>query len=73
MQTKVGSLVESLTTLFTGTLVSLLVWTYVVSPIWGFKTTMWDNLAIVTIFTVSSLIRLYIFRRVFDNLKYFRK
>lgn len=50
-----------------GFVVSLLVWVLLVKPLWGIEVTMFDNLAITCVFTVSSLIRAYFWRRFWER------
>lgn len=65
-QTKLESLLEASVNIVSGFIVSFLLWTYVVAPLWGLKMNTYDNLGIVLIFTVSSLLRGYIWRRFFN-------
>ena len=65
-QSKLESLLETSVNIVSGFLVSLLLWTYVVAPLWGLKMSTFDNLGIVGIFTVSAIIRGYVWRRFFN-------
>ena len=65
-QSKLESLLETTLNIATGFIISLLLWIYMVAPLWGLKMTMFDNLGITGIFTVSAIIRGYIWRRFFN-------
>lgn len=65
-QSKTKSLVEQLLNIGSGFIVSLIVWIYVIAPIWSIDVTMSDNLNITLIFTVISVIRGYLWRRLFN-------
>lgn len=65
-QTKLESLLESAVNISSGFFISLLVWIFVVAPLWDIPVKMHDSLAITSIFTVSSLLRAYIWRRFFN-------
>lgn len=71
-QTRLGSLVEVTTNVSIGYVVALAT-QYVVFPMYGMEASFTDHLAIGALFTVVSIIRSYIVRRVFDNLGLFRK
>lgn len=64
-QSRLGSLVEQLMSVFTGFVVSLLLWEYVVKPVWSIQTGFSDNLQITALFTVASIARGYAWRRIF--------
>lgn len=66
-QSHLESLVEIVLNISSGFILSLLIWIYIVSPLWGFHTNYWDNLGIVTIFTVSAILRSYFWRRLFNT------
>lgn len=68
MQTRLHSLVEQLASVATGFVLSLLLWHFVVQPVWGIRTSVADNLQISTLFTVASIARGYLWRRVFNAL-----
>jgi hypothetical protein len=65
-QTKIESLIESCINIASGFIISLLLWIYVVIPIWELEVTMLDNLSITALFTVSAIIRSYLWRRFFN-------
>lgn len=58
------SLIETLTSIAVGFVVSLVV-THIVFPMYGLPISFWDNMEITSIFTVTSIIRGYCVRRVF--------
>jgi len=65
-QTKLESLLETCINIASGFIVSFLLWSFVVAPIWGLTMSTFDNLGIVSIFTVSAVIRSYVWRRFFN-------
>lgn len=74
MQSKTHSLIEQLVNVGSGFLISMFVWAFIVVPIWDLDTTFVDNLGIVIVFTVISVVRGYVWRRVFNwyTIKYVR-
>lgn len=72
-QSRLASLLEQCSSVATGFCVSLLLWTLVVVPVWGLPVTAGDNLAITGLFTLASIARGYIFRRVFNALMIWRQ
>lgn len=67
MQTRKKSLLEACLNTASGFFISILAGE-VVFPLFGFKVTHGENLAIVLIFTVISVVRSYVWRRVFNQL-----
>lgn len=67
-QSRTQSLVEATINVASGFLVSLAVWSLVVVPVWHLPVTMVENLQITILFTVVSVIRSYIWRRIFNSL-----
>lgn len=65
-QSKTESLVESILNVSIGFFLSLLVWVFIVIPIWDLEVTMMDNLAITALFTIISIARGYAVRRFFN-------
>lgn len=51
-----------------GFVVSLAFWTWVVVPVWNLPVQMSENLQITAAFTVISVARGYVWRRVFNRL-----
>jgi hypothetical protein len=67
MQSKLSSFQEAVVSTFVGFVLSLLIQQFIINPVWGFKVTFGDNLAIVAIFTVASVLRSYVLRRIFNH------
>ena len=67
MQTRVSSFVEQVLNVGSGFIVSLIVWTLIVTPYWNIKVSMIDNLTITALFTVISVARGYLWRRYFNR------
>ena len=72
MQTKRMSFVESCSNIAIGYVISVCT-NAAVLPLFGFHTTITDNLLIGAIFTVVSLCRSYILRRYFNGLSCTRR
>lgn len=66
MQTKKQSLIEALTNIFIGYLVAVLT-NFLVLPLFGIIIPFFDNLLIGGIFTIISIIRSYVIRRMFNG------
>lgn len=71
MQTKTESLIESSLNIASGFILSLIIWTWLVKPLFNIETSVMENLNITLIFTVSAIIRSYVWRRYF-NYRYVR-
>jgi len=67
MQSRLGSLLESVANTATGFVISWLVWMLVVAPLYGYATTAHQSFWITAIFTVTSLARSYLWRRFFNR------
>ena len=65
-QSKLASLIEAVLNTASGFIVSLLFWSWVVVPLWDLDVTMNENLVITACFTVISIVRGYVWRRVFN-------
>ncbi len=63
-QTKMESFIETMLNIASGFLVSMVVW-WAIAPLYGIPITMSSNLQITGIFTVTSIIRSYLWRRFF--------
>lgn len=72
MQTKLGSFIESNVNTFIGFIGSMLIWEFVVKPMWHLPTGFLDNLTITFLFTVWSIARGYGVRR-YVNWRHYRK
>ncbi len=66
VQSRLGSTVEVFTKTFSGFVVNLLMWMYVVGPIFDIPTPPGQALAVTCIFTLSALARGYVVRRFFN-------
>lgn len=66
MQSRKHSLFESLVNTAIGFLVSMLTWV-IVARLYGIPMTLADNLGITAIFTVVSIARQYVLRRIFNR------
>ena len=66
-QTRWVSLLESTLNVGSGFIVALLVWRFIVVPILGITPSWGTNLYITSIFTVFSVARGYVWRRLFNN------
>lgn len=66
-QTRLESFIESSINIASGFVVSLLFWTYVVVPVWHLPVMLHQNLQITGCFTVLSVIRSYLWRRIFNR------
>ena len=64
MQTKMFSFLEQVANIMSGFIIAVILWHYVVTPYLGIPYNIWDNLIITTMFTVVSILRGYIWRRV---------
>jgi hypothetical protein len=65
MQTRLGSLTETITNVFVGLIISLVL-NATIFPLFGWVITMSQNLSIAAIYTVVSIIRSYFMRRIFN-------
>ena len=69
MQTKLTSLTEAILGTASGFLVAMVVWQGVIAPLWGYEVTILDNIGMTTIFTIVSIARVYLWRRLFNWLE----
>jgi hypothetical protein len=67
VQSKRGSLFESLTNTAVGFVLSVLTWEFIVKPVWDLHTSFAENISITLLFTVISILRGYVLRRVFNH------
>lgn len=65
-QSRLESLIEASINIGSGFIVSLLLWTFVIVPVWNLPVNMSQNLIITGLFTVLSIVRSYIWRRFFN-------
>lgn len=72
MQSKLESFIEQCFNIGSGFLISLMLWAFVVSPLWGYDSDIHDTLSITALFTAVSVLRGYLWRRYF-NLRAIRR
>ena len=65
-QSKFYSFIEACTTVGSGMLVALAI-QLLIFPLYDIQITMFENFQIVIIFTITSLLRVYIIRRCFNR------
>lgn len=68
MQTKRHSLLEQVLNVGSGFVLSSLVWQFVIIKWWDIHTSFSENLQITSVFTVVSVARGYVWRRLFNKL-----
>ena len=61
-------MVETLVGTGAGFILSLAVWEFVVKPVWHVQTSFAENISITLLFTVVSIARGYVLRRIFNNM-----
>ena len=66
-QSKKESLVEQALNVGSGWLLSLLVWAFLISPLYNIETSLAENMGITIIFTFISIVRGYMWRRYFNK------
>lgn len=66
-QTKLASFIEACMNTASGFVVSLIFWTLIVVPVWNLPVTMSQNIVITMCFTILSVARSYIWRRLFTH------
>ena len=66
MQTKLQSLLESLSNIAIGLLINTGA-QYLLYPLWDIHITVWENFSIAMVFTFISLVRSYTIRRFCDS------
>lgn len=65
-QKKRDSLLESVCNQVLGGVVAFAVQVFVIVPVWDLELTIYDNLSVTAIFSIASLIRSYVLRRLFN-------
>jgi hypothetical protein len=68
MQTKRHSIIEQLLNVGSGFVLSSLVWQFVILKYWDIHTSFSENLEITSVFTIVSIARGYIWRRLFNKI-----
>lgn len=66
-QNKLESLIETKVNVLTGFVLAWLIWEFIILPIWNLNTSPMDNFGMVFFFTIISVIRSYIWRRIFNT------
>ncbi len=67
MQPKKSSLLEMVLNQLSGMLIAYLAWLFIITPVYNIEVDSNENIEIVLIFTVISIIRGYIWRRTFTK------
>jgi len=67
MQSHKMSLIEQVCNVGSGFIVALVVWSWFIVPVFDMQVSMTDNLTITSIFTIVSIIRGYLWRRLFNK------
>ena len=66
-QSKLESALEQALNVGSGFILSYIIWITVITPVYDIQLSTSDNLTVTLIFTVASLLRGYIWRRVFNR------
>jgi len=61
------STIENVLNVGSGVIIAMLAWHFIITPIWGFGLTVFENFKLTILMTVISLIRGMIWRRLFNN------
>ena len=69
MQKRINSWIESVTNTIVGFLVRLIIQWGIIVPLFSLETSATQNFIITIIFTLATLIRSYLLRRIFDRIK----
>lgn len=64
-QSKQASALEAVANTLSGYLISLALWMWVAGPLFGYEVTIEKGIGLTMLFTVTSLIRSYVWRRWF--------
>lgn len=67
MQTKKCSFVEACFNVGSGFIIAILTWEFIITPIFNLHKPFLEDLGIVIIFTIISIIRSYVWRRIFNK------
>lgn len=68
-QSKVMSLLESNANMVSGFILSWMMWTYMIAPVFGHDTDLHQGFLITAVFTLTSVARSYTLRRIFNNIE----
>ncbi len=66
MQSKRMSLIETVLNVSSGFVISLLLWQFVVCPVWEIERSFRQGIEVTMLFTVASIVRGYLWRRLFN-------
>ncbi len=66
-QSRLGSITEAVLNVGSGFLLSMGVWQLLAEPLWGYEARIGTTIQITTLFTVTSVIRGYMWRRFFEG------
>jgi len=66
MQSKRMSLMETMLNVASGFVISLLLWQFVVCPVWEIERSFRQGIEVTMLFTVASVVRGYLWRRLFN-------
>lgn len=66
LQSRIDSFMEAVTNTSIGFVISMITW-LIISEAYGFNTSFLDDLGITGIFTVISILRSYVIRRMFNG------
>ena len=66
-QSPFNSGVEACVSVASGFILSFLIWQFIAAPLWGYEVTLLDSFGLTSIFTVASVIRSYVWRRIFEH------
>lgn len=72
-QSRTSSIIESVLNQVSGFVLSLVVWAYIVAPLYGFPVDWGTNFQITFIFMVVSTIRSYVWRRFFNRMEHAKR
>ncbi|ASV44550.1 hypothetical protein PBI_SCTP2_535 [Salicola phage SCTP-2] len=70
MQRRTVSFIEQIVNNFLGFIVSFFILKFIIVPLWGFQANVHDEFLITVLFFIISIIRGYIFRRVFNSIEH---
>lgn len=62
-----GALVEAVINTASGFILAMLAQSFIINPVWDLELEPHDNLGIVLVFTVISVVRSYVWRRIFNR------
>lgn len=66
-QSRLSSAIEGVLNVGSGFILAMILWQFIVAPLYGYKVTIMDNAGLTAIFTGVSLVRGYFWRRIFEH------